>query len=189
MQILTTLRSRGILLGLVFVLSIISFQDASAQRVALKTNALEYLILSPNLTLEARLSRKITAQLGVSCNPMQTDIKGYRLANYRVEPEVRYWFNRPMAKHFIALSATAGSYSIEWNYRYYKGDAVAAGISYGYALVLSRHWNVEFELGVGLVSMSGIEYTDPLRVPEKRNFSKKMPAPIRAAVSFGYIFK
>ncbi|MBE6305567.1 MAG: DUF3575 domain-containing protein [Bacteroidales bacterium] len=33
---------------------------AKAQRLALKTNALEYAVLSPNLTFEARLSPKFS---------------------------------------------------------------------------------------------------------------------------------
>ncbi len=189
MHILSTLQSRRILIGIVIVLSFISYQGAHAQRVALKTNALEYLILTPNLTLEARISRKVSLQLGVAANPIHKTIANVRLSNYRVEPEVRYWFNRPMAKHFIAFSSTAGAFSLQFKDHYYKGDAVAAGISYGYALVLSKHWNFEFEIGAGLASVCGIHYTDPLYFPEERNFSKVYPVPVRCSLTFGYIFK
>lgn len=165
------------------------FQDASAQRVALKTNALEYLILSPNLTMEARLSRKMSLQVGIAGNPIKSPIADYEFSNFRVEPELRYWFNRPMAKHFVALSTTAGKYSLQLKDRFISGDVIAAGFSYGYALVLARHWNVEFELGVGVGSFKGYDYKGKDNKPDAKNMSKVLPVPIRAAVSFAYVFK
>lgn len=165
------------------------FQDASAQRVALKTNALDYLTLSPNLTMEARLSKKMSLQVGIVGNPFSGPSADYRLTNFRVEPELRYWFNRPMAKHFLALSTTLGTYNLQFKERYIKGDVIAAGISYGYALVLSRHWNVEFELGVGLASVNGYNYKGKANKPDEKNMSKLVPVPIRTAVTFSYMFK
>ena len=162
---------------------------AQAQRIALKTNALEYFILSPNLTLEARLSRVLSVQVGFAANPIPKPISGIRLTNYRVEPELRYWFNRPMARHFVALSATAGVCSLQFNERYFHGDAVAAGISYGYALVLSKHWNMEAEIGIGLAHIKGYNYTGKENLPEAPNYSRFMPVPIRCGLSFSYIFK
>lgn len=157
------------------------------QRVALKTNLLDYAALAPNLTLEARLSRVVTMQLGLTGAPIDfgSDAK-FRLRFYSVEPEVRYWFNRPMARHFLALSATAGSYNLHFRSRHYIGDVVAAGISYGYAWPLSEHWNVEAELGVGLANFSG-RYTRAGHT--NHNWHHIYPVPIRCGVSFSYIFK
>ncbi len=180
---------RKVLFVAIFACAFFSFQDATAQRIALKTNTLEYLILSPNLTMEARLSRKLTLQLGISTNPLDRPIADYRMRNFRVEPELRYWFNRPMAKHFVALSTTAGNYSLQMKDHFISGDVFAAGFSYGYALVLGRHWNVEFELGVGLASLKGYDYHGKDNKPTDKNMSKLTPAPLRAAVSFAYIFK
>ncbi len=189
MHVLSSLWCRRLLLSTVLVCAFLPSQNAYSQRVALKTNALEYLILSPNLTLEARLSRKMSLQLGVSANPINTPISNYKLANFRVEPELRYWFNRPMARHFIAFSGIAGAYSLQFNERFIKGDVLAAGISYGYALVLGRHWNVEFEVGAGIASLSGLDYKGTDNVPAHRNMKKVIPVPVRVAVSFGYVFK
>lgn len=180
---------RKMLIGSILVCALFSIQDVSAQRVALKTNALEYLILSPNLTLEATISRKISLQLGLAANPVTKPIADYKLTNLRIEPEIRYWFNRPMARHFIALSATAATYSLQLKDRFIVGDAVAAGVSYGYALVLSRHWNMEAEIGVGLASLHGFDYKGKDNRPENENLHKTTPVPIRAALSFSYIFK
>lgn len=177
------------LIGLVLVCTFFSVQDAWGQRVALKTNALEFLVLTPNLTLEARLSKKLSLQLGVAANPIQTSIADYRFTNYRIDPELRYWFNRPMARHFMAISTSAGGYSFQFKDRLLKFNAVAAGISYGYALVLGRHWNVEFEIGAGLATVNGLDYKQDETKPKESNLKKVVPVPIRTAISFGYIFK
>lgn len=171
------------------ILLFLTAPNVKAQRVALKTNSLEYLILSPNLTLETRLSRTLSFQLGVGINPIKKPIAGLAVANFRVEPEVRYWFNRPMAKHFVAFSATAGFYSVKFNKHTYSGDALAAGFSYGYAFVLSKHWNMEAELGVGVVTTHGYDYTNDMEKPEKPNYHRILPIPIRCGLSFSYVFK
>lgn len=185
----STLRAVFCRLFFVAVIAISLSPKVQAQRIALKTNALEYLILSPNLTLEARLSRVFSLQVGFAANPIPKPIAGIRLTNFRVEPELRYWFNRPMARHFIALSATGGTCSLRIKERYFSGDAVAAGISYGYALVLSKHWNMEAEIGVGLAHIKGNKYVGKENVPDSPNFSRFLPVPIRCGLSFSYIFQ
>ena len=163
--------------------------DVAAQRMALKTNALDYFTLSPNLTLEARLSRRVSLQLGVATNPLSLSVADIKTTNFRVEPEVRYWFNRPMARHFVAVSATAGVCSLRFRERYFSGDAVAMGVSYGYALVLGPHWNMEAEIGVGLASVRGYYYKGAKNKPIDINFSRILPVPVRFGLSFAYIFK
>lgn len=161
---------------------------AEAQRLALKTNAIDWLMLSPNLTAEARLSQRFTLQLGMAANPTHISIADVQLTNFRVEPELRYWFNRPMARHFIALSATAATFNLRFKDRHFNGDAVGAGISYGYALVLSNHWNMEAEIGLGLAHISAKDYRGEV-APDSRNYSHFRPVPIRIGLSFAYIFK
>lgn len=176
-------------IALALALSFIAPADASAQRIALKTDALGYLIMSPNFALEARLSRVLSLQVGIAGDPVSRPIKGIRLSNFRVEPELRYWFNRPMARHFLALSVTAGTYSLQFKERYYIGDAVAAGISYGYALVLSKHWNMEAEIGVGVGTFRGSNYRGYGNTPQIPNFRRILPVPIRFGLSFSYVFQ
>lgn len=162
--------------------------DVCAQRVALKTNTIDWLALSPNLTLETRLSSRLTLQLGVAANPTHISVADLQLTNFRVEPELRYWFNRPMARHFIAISATAGSYNLRYRDHHFVGDAVAAGVSYGYALVLGSHWNMEAECGIGLAHMNAKNYHGS-KAPATTNYNRLMPVPIRLGLSFSYIFK
>lgn len=171
------------------LVALFSAPDVAAQRLALKTNALDYFILSPNLTLEARLSRRVSLQLGIAANPFKTSIADVKATNFRIEPEMRYWFNRPMARHFVAVSATAGFYSLRLREHYFSGDAVSLGVSYGYALVLGKHWNMEAEIGVGLASVRGRKYVGEANKPDDINYNRFLPVPVRFGLSFAYIFK
>jgi hypothetical protein len=172
----------------VMLVAMCAVPDASAQRIALKTNAIDWATLSPNLTLEARLSRRFSLQVGVSSRPVSANVFDTKLTNFNVEPELRYWFNRPMARHFIALSGLASDFNFRHGDHYVMGDAVAAGLSYGYALVLSRHWNMEAELGVGLAHVSAYNYHGSDK-PVSKNYSKFVPVPVRIGLSFAYVFK
>lgn len=168
--------------------AVLAAGSAQAQRLALKTNTIDWLTLSPNLCVEARLSSRMSLQLGLAGNPFNLTVADFRLKNFRVEPELRYWFNRPMARHFMALSATAASFSMLHADRHFSGDAVAAGLSYGYALVLSDHWNMEAEAGIGVAHVSAFDYRGNV-APESKNYSRFVPVPIRLGLSFSYIFK
>lgn len=175
-------------LAVILLMLMCASPNAGAQRMALKTNVLEYAVLTPNLAFETRLNRYLSMQLSMSVNPVTHPIGGYSAAHFRVEPELRYWFNRPMARHFVALSFTGGAYNIKLKDHYIDGDVFAAGVSYGYALVLKKHWNVEFEAGVGLGSFKAYDYRREESRPKQKNYSRVLPVPIRLGVSFGYIF-
>jgi len=174
--------------GFLMMVCVMCGFSASAQRVALKTNTLDWVMLSPNLAVDARLSHRLSLQLSISGNPFNFSVLDTKLTNFRVEPELRYWFNRPMARHFMALSLTAASFNLRHAEHRFVGDAVGAGISYGYALVLSNHWNMEAEIGVGLAHFRAYNYWCDTR-PDLKNYSRMLPVPIRLGLSFSYIFK
>lgn len=185
---MTNRTSIQLLLSLVFALSVF---PATAQRIALKTNTIDWALGSANLSLETRVSPRVTVDLGIAGNPLKWSPYGsnYMLKNFRVNPEVRYWFNRPMARHFMGVAMTIGAYDLQVNKRRYKGDIVAAGVTYGYALVLNKHWNVEFTAGIGLGKAWGYKFRSNEEQPFESNMSKWIPVPIRTGISFSYIFK
>ncbi|MEZ3557844.1 MAG: DUF3575 domain-containing protein [Duncaniella sp.] len=178
---------------ILWVLSILTFSlcslPAKAQRVALKTNTLDWVLMSPNLTLDTRLSRRVTFEIGIAGNPFSKTPYGsdIMLKNIRIEPSLRYWFNRPMARHFMGVAFSGGVFNVRMRQHCYKGNEFAAGLTYGYALVLNRHWNVEFTLGLGLARVWGYDYLYNEGQPLTRNMSHWLPAPVGTGISFSYI--
>lgn len=147
--------------------------------------------MSPNLTLDTRLSRRLTFEIGITGNPLSktpygTDIM---LKNLRIQPSLRYWFNRPMARHFMGVAVCGGVYDLRLREHCYRGNIAAAGLTYGYALVLSRHWNVEFSIGAGIGRVWGYDYRYSEGRPKDTNMSKWIPVPIGTGISFSYIFQ
>lgn len=63
-----------------------------------------------------------------------------------------------------------------------------AGIGYGYDWALSKHFNLEFELGMGVIYTEYEKYDCPQcgkKVDENQKF---MIAPTKAALSLVYLF-
>ncbi len=170
-------------------LFVMNIPETNAQRIALKTNALDWVMLSPNLALEVRLERRLTLDLSATANPITREISGMKLTHFRFQPEFRYWFSRPMAHHFLGFNLMAGFYNVKFGGNYYDGDICALGMSYGYVVVLSRHWNMEATLGLGYGHLRARQYADADACPEMPNFRRWAPMSTRVGLSFSYIFK
>lgn len=108
-----------------------------AQRVAVKTNALGWLTASPNVEAEFVLGSHVSLNIGIAANPISTD--NFKTTFTHFQPEVRYWLNRPMVSHFLGITAFVNNFDMMVKDVHHKGDAYAAGLTYGYAWVLGDH--------------------------------------------------
>lgn len=133
---------------------------ASAQRLALKTNALYLATATPNIGAEVRLAPKWTLNASVGYNPFTfSDNKKWR--HVAVEPEVRRWLCSTFAGHFFAAHLLYSHYNAgnvkmplglfkELEDHRFQGDLGAIGIGYGYSWMLAKRWSIEAEVGVGV---------------------------------------
>ena len=153
----------SIRLTMALLLGLLLGPSASAQKVALKTNLLYDATATVNLGAEFGLAPKWTLDVSGNYN-------GWTLSHNRkwkhwlVQPEARYWFCDKMMGHFLGFHLHGGQYNVGnlgnsikflgtdlsplGDYRY-EGWFVGAGVAYGYAWALSKHWNLEAEIGVG----------------------------------------
>ena len=135
-----------------------------AQRVAVKTNALGWLTASTKVEAEFVLGTHF-------------------------QPEVRYWRNRPMVSHFLGITAFVNNFNMMVKDVHHKGDAYAAGLTYGYVWVLGDHWNIEATAGVGVLRYRQFKYDKGIPKPDAVNDSKPTIAPVKLGVSFVYIIR
>jgi hypothetical protein len=119
--------------------------------------------LSPNLGIEIGMAPRWTMDVTGQLNAW-TLSNGRRWKHWYVQPEARYWFCNRFAGHFLGFHAFGGRYNIGnldnsikflgtdfgklSDYRF-QGWFVGAGIGYGYDWILSKHWNLEAEIGIG----------------------------------------
>lgn len=137
--------------------------SANAQKVALKTNLLYDATATFNLGVEFGLSPRWTMDISGNYNPWTfSDNKKWK--HWLVQPEVRYWLCNKMMGSFFGLHVFGGEFNVGnidhgfnflgtdfsqlKDYRF-DGWLVGAGLAYGYSWTLSRHWNLEAELGLG----------------------------------------
>ena len=174
---------------LVAALSFLLFCSAymHAQRVAIKTNTLGWLTASPNIEAEFILGRHISFNMGVMANPISTD--NLKTTFVHFQPEVRYWLNRPMVSHYLGVTAFANSFNMMIKDVHHKGDAFAVGLTYGYAWVLSDHWNMEATAGLGILRYHQFKYDKGTPKPSAPTDTKTTIAPVRLGLSFVYIIR
>ena len=143
---------------------LMSVVGVKGQNVALKTNLLYDATLTVNAGLEVGLAPRWSFDLLGNYNGWTVD--GHKWKHWLAQPELRYWFCDRFAGHFIGLHALVGEYnfgnfdtslsflgtdySVFADHRH-QGWYAGAGIAYGYSFILSRHWNLELELGAGYV--------------------------------------
>jgi len=147
---------------LVYCITLLLGALPAFSQVAVKTNMLYDAMLSPNIGLEMSFSPKWSVELCGNYNGWS--VGGHTWKHWQIQPEARYWLCQRFTGHFFGIEAHAGQFNVGniglgldflgtdfgklKNHRY-QGWQGGAGITYGYAWILGRHWNIEGEIGVG----------------------------------------
>lgn len=160
---------------------------AWGQRVALRTNAVDWLMLSPNLGAEFAFNPHISLDISVAGSPFALRDDIY-LKHIRVQPEIKYWLHSLMAGHYIGLTAGYDSFDSGLKDKGKYGDAYLAGLTYGHSWILSRRWNMEISAGVGAMYYRLARYTPGTPHPQPDE-SGWQAVPVKLAFSFIYILK
>lgn len=143
-------------------------------RWAIKSNALYLAAGVTNIGGEYAFHRHWSVDLPLVYSPY-TLARTYRMRFLYIQPEARYWLDRPMKGHFFGVHLHAGVFNVSLDnknrYQSEKGFH-GAGISYGYAMPLSRRWSMEFTIGVGYAFT---KYCTYYNVPNGLRYEKDLP--------------
>lgn len=175
---------------------------ANAQDVALKTNLINDIALSPNIGVEVGVAPKWTLDMTAEMNLWKVDGRSWKHLYF--QPEARYWFCQRFSGHFIGFHALGGIYNFgklnlpfnmlgsnlkELKDKRYQGWAVGAGVVYGYAWPLHKHWNIEAALGIGWLYTRFDSYPCQICGTKiDRNKSHNYFGPTKLSVAVEYIF-
>ncbi|MDD6209748.1 MAG: DUF3575 domain-containing protein [Bacteroidales bacterium] len=176
--------ARWILKLIIFFISL-SISTVNAQRLSLKTNALYWLTLSPNLSLEAVVSSHSTVGLSGAFNAWTIgSLPSIKFA--MVQGDYRYWFRAPMSGHFIGGTLLYSYINPTFNCVRREGYAAGIGPTYGYAWILGKHWNLEAYIGFGYLYTKYSRYDHGLYEGVQY---KHLFAPLSIGATVSYILK
>ena len=177
------------LLTCVIALWALSVQDISAQMVALKTDVVKDLMLSPSVGVDLVVGERYTlgGEVMFSRNPW-----GIKMQMTSFTPEFRYWFNgRPLTRQYVGVVANITGYKLAWN-NVHHGDALGLGISFGHVWTLTQRWNIDLSGSLGVIGYKekfhykNDNYTD---YGERTNARGYALLPIKLGVSVVYVIR
>ncbi len=137
-----------------------TLRQEKTEVLALKNNLLYDAMATPNLQVEFRLNDQWSMEIGAGFNPFPLDdtkFPKWRHVEAHIAP--RYWFCHTFNRDFISFNVAyahynvaGGKYPLGWIYKpvlshRYQGDAVMAGLSYGWHFAISPHFSIELEIG------------------------------------------
>ena len=186
-----------------------SMGSASAQKVAVKTNALYWATATPNVGMEFAIADRWTIELEGGYNPWTLNPENNtKVKHWLVSPEVRYWFCESFLGHFIGINANYALFNVaghplppvfinlsadtpETDIRKSRieGWAAGAGLTYGYAFPIARRWNLELTGGFGLWYSEYDQFESRKCGLFQQTVRKYALGPTSLGVSFIYMIK
>lgn len=188
----------------VLALLLAAAQQTKAQTFAVKTNVIGDALLNPNIAIEAGIAPKWTIDLSGQWNAW-TIGNGHKWKHWVIQPEARYWLCERYLGHFVGLHLLGGQYNVghigikKLNFlgtdfsklrnQRYQGWGAGAGIAYGYAWPIAKHFGIEAEIGFGWVYTRSDVYPcaecgNKIQSPKVHNYV----GPTKAAVNIEYLF-
>ena len=132
---------------------------------AVKTNLLADLVTAVNLGVEVPLGEDFSVNAHFTFPWWTAGPYGnkYALQMLDAEGELRWWFAKGEERfegHYVALQGSGGKFDLQWGrdigcYQCYNWGV---GLSYGYAMKLSKHLNMEFALTLGYLAIDYQHY-------------------------------
>ena len=132
---------------------------------AVKTNLPADLVTAVNLGVELPLGEDFSVNAHFTFPWWTAGPYGnkYALQLLDAEGELRWWFapgEERLEGHYLALQGSGGKFDLQWGrdigcYQCYNWGV---GLSYGYAMSLGKHWNLEFALTLGYLAIDYQHY-------------------------------
>ena len=132
---------------------------------AVKTNLLADLVTAVNLGVELPLGEDFSVNAHFTFPWWTAGPYGnkYALQLLDAEGELRWWFAKGEERfegHYLALQGSGGKFDLQWGrdigcYQCYNWGV---GLSYGYAMSLGKHLNMEFALTLGYLAIDYQHY-------------------------------
>lgn len=141
----------------------VSSASAETYTFAVKTNLLYDLATALNFELEFPIGKKWSVMVE-DVFPWWHGGNKWAFQMWEIGIEGRYWFKRTDAREvltgqFIAPYVMSSKYDFQWKRDInYQGEYWSAGLTYGYAMPISKLFNLEFSASFGYLSTAYRHY-------------------------------
>jgi hypothetical protein len=189
----STLREQGSRLFFVVLFMLACNIDASAQKIAVKTNLLYDAMSIPSLGAEVAVGDHYTLSLMGSYDPIRYG--NVKWKNFSYQPEIRFWFHRAFTGPYMGMNVSGGGMNIDKLHigglygKHRQGHFIGAGLNVGYNLILSPHCSFDFSLGADFVHTKYDRYREGDNPYKEGKSCSNMGVPIGTGVTFIYIIK
>ena len=177
---------------LAIVMLMVAKTSLHAQRIAVTTNALEDIVLTPNLGVDIVISDRQSLTFDASFAP-------YKIADsfhnkcMVLRAGYKYWFNQALYAHYVGFDAVVSSSDIGLGKFQSKDEYFGVGIGYGYSFILSKRLNLVPNIGVGIAYAHNYEGNDQMIAPGQGVLATTnkgfIPILTRLGVTIQYILK
>ena len=176
--------------------------QVGAQNLAVKTNLLYDATATVNVGVEKMIAPKWTLDISGNLNAWSRN-DHTKWKHWMLQPEARYWFCDPFSRHFVGGHLIAGAYNfggIENKLSFigsdlsalsesrFQGYAFGCGIAYGYAFMLSKHFNLELEAGFGYICSNYDQFECDGCGRKVAEGIHHYVGPTKAAINLVYVF-
>jgi hypothetical protein len=170
--------------------------DDNHTAVSLRTNALYWLALSPNIGVELQTDIGLALQLDYVGAWWNSDARQHYFSNYGFQTEVRYYLDSarqhfPYARHHVGLYLQLATYDFEFGGTGYQSAELdktwGLGAAYGFTIPIGNRWSLDLTAGIGFFR-SKYDIYDPYEGQYIRTNSKCLRyfGPTRLEASFVY---
>lgn len=172
------------------ILFIVAGTSAYAQRIALTTNLLEDVVLTPNIGVDIVVADRQSLTLDTSIAPYKLSKQFYnKCMTFRVG--YKFWLNQAFYAHYIGVDAVASSSDYKILSTDLKNEYVGVGLGYGYSFMLGKRLNFVPCIGLGLAYGTSYEGHDHMVRPgvgvEAMSTNKIIPIITRLGITIEYV--
>lgn len=174
----------------------INDKDFKKQVVGIRTNLLYWAVATPNISLDFFLSKKFSLSVnGMYANWDFNKVNVYKHLKwdgYIVGGDFKYWFKNNNRGHYIGLGGDYFDYDVFFREKGKTGSGYGGGLLYGYSLRVSDHFNVVFDVGVGLYQVKNNSYSRDasdasiIHINKSSDKLKVLPSKLGVSLLFGF---
>lgn len=164
----------------------------NAQRIALTSNLIEDVVLTPNLGVDIVLADRQSLTFDTSFAPYKLSQHFHnKRAAFRIG--YKYWFNQTFYAHYIGCDAIVSSSDVGIGQYGFRDEYVGIGLGYGYSFIISKRLNIVPSVGIGVAYGQSYEGYDQMLRPgvgvEAQATVGLKPILTRLAVTIQYVLK